>query len=59
MAASEAARKDGISAARFTQDQKDAAAKAKADLEGPGTDALVELALCVARVPPLRKGERG
>jgi hypothetical protein len=60
MAASEAARKDGLSGARFTADQEQAAAKAAVDLQAPGTDALVELALCVARVPRLpAKGERG
>jgi hypothetical protein len=61
MAASEAARKDGLSGERFTKDQEAAAAKAATELDGPGSDALVELALCVARVPPLpaAKGERG
>jgi hypothetical protein len=60
MAASEAARKDGLSGERFTADQVEAAAKADRELRGPGTDALTELAFCIARVPPLpRKGERG
>jgi hypothetical protein len=60
MAASEAARKDGLSGERFTADQVEAAAKAERELRAPGTDALTELALCIARVPPLpRKGERG
>jgi hypothetical protein len=59
MAASEAARRDGISAERFTADQKAAAAKAEAELLGPGTDALTELAVCIGRVPHAAKGQRG
>jgi len=56
MAASERARKDGISGERFTADQVAAAAKADAELRGPGTDALTELALCIARVSAAAKG---
>ncbi|HEY0148551.1 MAG TPA: hypothetical protein VGB70_06060 [Allosphingosinicella sp.] len=61
MAASERARKDGISGARFTADQEAAAAKAHAEFEAGSTTAADELARCVARVAPLppKKGERG
>ena len=62
MAASEAARKDGLTGARFTADQEDAAARAAAELEAGSKAAGDELASCLARVPPLppaRKGERG
>jgi hypothetical protein len=62
MAASEAARNNGISGEQFTADQLAAAAKAEKELFGPGTDALTELARCIARVPPdppAGKGKRG
>ncbi len=59
MAASEAARKDGLSGARFTADQQEAAARARAELDAPGTEAFEELARCVARVPRTANGERG
>ncbi|HEX8579328.1 MAG TPA: hypothetical protein VF655_07010 [Allosphingosinicella sp.] len=62
LAASEAARKNGIPAERFTADQVAAADKAEAELRDPRSDAPMELAFCVARVPrtaPDRKGERG
>jgi hypothetical protein len=62
LAASEAARKNGLPAERFTADQVAAADKAEAELRDPRSDAPVELAFCIARVPktaPDRKGERG
>jgi hypothetical protein len=52
MAASEAARNNGVSAERFAQDQKEAATKAKADLE-TGQGILEELVDCLAAAPPL------
>ena len=53
MAASEAARKAKYPSARFTADQLSAAAAAKAELQAKAPGARVELAACLARVPPL------
>jgi dihydroxyacetone kinase len=54
MAASERARKDGISGARFTADQEAAASKAGAELDAGSAAAAAELARCISRVPPLK-----
>lgn len=51
LAASERARSEGISARRFTYDQKDAKERALRDLAA-GTHAGRELDDCTARVPP-------
>jgi hypothetical protein len=55
MAASERARKDGLSPDRFTADQKRAAEQAGAELRGGGGGAAAELDRCLERVPPLRR----
>jgi hypothetical protein len=61
MAASERARKDGLTGARFTADQLAAAAKAGSEFEAGSKAAAAELARCIARIPPdppARKGAR-
>jgi hypothetical protein len=60
MAASEAARKDKISGAQFTADQKREAATAAAQFQDAKHPAHEEFERCVSEVPPLGKGgERG
>jgi hypothetical protein len=54
LAASEAARKAKLPAARFTSDQKDAAALARGQLEARSAAAWAELDACLKRVPPVR-----
>lgn len=54
MAASDRARKDGLSGIRFTADQKEAALKARAELDAGSKAAADELARCIARVPSLK-----
>ena len=60
MAASEAARKDKVTAAQFTADQKREAATAAAQFQDAPHPAHEEFERCVSEVPPLGKaGERG
>ncbi|HEX8584336.1 MAG TPA: hypothetical protein VF680_07995 [Allosphingosinicella sp.] len=61
MAASERARKDGLTGARFTADQLAAAARADSEFKAGSKAAADELARCIARIPPdppARKGKR-
>ena len=55
MAASEAGRKAGYPAARFTADQLAASAAAKAELRAKARGARSELRACLKRVPPLKR----
>jgi hypothetical protein len=55
LAASEAARKAGLLAERFTRDQQEAAAKGRSDLAGGAPQPAAELEACLKRVPPLGK----
>jgi hypothetical protein len=53
-AAADAARADGRAAARYEQDQRDAAAAATPQLAAKEAAALAELDACVKAVPPLK-----
>lgn len=53
LAASEAARKDGIPASAFTEDQKAAAAMVAAELAADDRAAATELRACETQTPPL------
>lgn len=55
LAASEVARKNRLTGARFTQDQIDQGAVARADLGAGKAEAIAELAACDREVPPLGK----
>jgi hypothetical protein len=58
LAASEAARKDGLPSARFKQDQLDAEESAEAELKTGDVRAQGEASQCLRQVPPL-KDEKG
>ncbi|MBV8685505.1 MAG: hypothetical protein JOZ90_16570 [Alphaproteobacteria bacterium] len=55
LAASEVARKAGLTSARFKQDQEEAGAAASAELAAPSAQAETELATCARQVPRLRR----
>ena len=54
MAASERARKDGLSSKKFEADQTAEQARALPQLEAADAAAMAELDACMKRVPPLK-----